>query len=679
MESDQTPKYDQPSEPVIRRCSTDSETGGVDAEFVKEEGPHRKSPYDGLMEGSFDGVFIYNPKTRRLVDANRQLLKMLGYAKRELQGLTLLNITAVEGEVLKGQTGAPVAPSAERLGAFRGFYRRKDGSLVDVETNSTRVDYHGSLAVLVVVRDISERRRAEEELEFRAIVMQDQAELLDTAEDAIMVRDLEDRIIFWNRGAQERYGWTREEALGRTVPHLLKTESRRPFEELKAELFAKDSVAEELTHVTRDGVRIAVESRWTLRRDKQGKPLAILEINNDITQRKYIEKTLQMAKEELELRVAERTAELQSANERLSVELERRGRVHELLRKAAERYKNLFDNSPIGIYRTGPDGRILMANRSLFRMMGYSSSNTLASLEAEKGLYEPTYLRKRFLNRLRRDGRVQGFEAAWRRPDRPTIFVRENARATRAQDGSILYFEGTVEDISARKKAEEDIHSYQQQLRSLAAELSLAEERERRRIATILHDHIGQILAMSKIKLGSLIESSPSSVDAGNIKEIREYVEQAIDYTRSLTFDLSPPVLYAFGLEAALEWLSEQIMEQFGILCEFENDSQPKSVSEEMKVFTFTAVRELLANVVKHAKASRAKITVRKVSRNLVIHVADDGAGFNPAKLKSHLYDNQGFGLFSIRERIRHLGGQMEVKSIKGRGTRVILEEPLAT
>ena len=195
----------------------------------------------------------------------------------------------------------------------------------------------------------------------------------------------------------------------------------------------------------------------------------------------------------------------------------------------------------------------------------------------------------------------------------------------------------------------------------------------------ILHDHIGQILAMSKIKLGSLLESPPSWVDAGGIREIREYVDQAINYTRSLTLELSPPILYALGLEAALEWLSEQIMEDCGINCEFENDSEPKPVSEEIRVFTFTAVRELLANVVKHAHASRAKVTVRRINRSIVIHVADDGVGFNPSKFKTQPYDNKGFGLFSIRERLRHLGGQMEVKSAKGRGARVILEGPLNT
>jgi PAS domain S-box-containing protein len=643
---------------------------------AKKDRREGKNPYDALMEQSFDGVYIYSSDTKKILDGNRRIIKMLGYTKKELKGLTHLDLAVLDNEDSKGERQGGKQEKVSR--PVRGLYRRKDGSAIDVETNSMPVDYHGSSAVLVVVRDITDLRRIEKELESRAVVMQDQAELLDTAEDAIMVRDLDERIIFWNKGAQERYGWTKEQALGRIVHHLLQSEFERPLEEIRAELFAKGSLTQELTHATRDGARIVVESRWTIRRDKQGNPLAIMEINNNITKRKRAEKALQAAKEELELRVAERTAELQSANERLSLELERRGRVQEMLRKGAERYKNLFDNSPIGIYRTSPDGRILMANPSLFRMLGYSSFKTLASLETEKGLYEPTYLRKRFLNRLRRDGRVQGFEAVWKRLDRSIIFVRENARVTRALDGTVLYFEGTVEDISERKKAEEDVHSYQQQLRSLAAELSLTEERERRRIATILHDHIGQILAMSKIRLGSLIESSPSSSDVGNIREIREYIDQAIDYTRSLTIELSPPILYAFGLEAALEWLSEQIMEQFGIICEFENDSHSKPVSEEVQVFTFTAVRELLANVAKHAKASRAKISVRRMNRSLVIHVADDGIGFNPSKLKSHLYENKGFGLFSIRERIRHLGGQMEVKSIKGRGTRVILEGPLA-
>ncbi len=110
-------------------------------------------------------------------------------------------------------------------------------------------------------------------------------------------------------------------------------------------------------------------------------------------------------------------------------------------------------------------------------------------------------------------------------------------------------------------------------------------KRERRRIATTLHDHIGQILAISKIKLGALLESANNDVSLEQLKEVREHVEQAIKYTRSLTFELSPPILYDLGLESALEWLTEQLKEQQRINCIFEADSSLKPVSDEIKLY----------------------------------------------------------------------------------------------
>ena len=472
MKSRPAPKDDRLSElAFLRRRVNELEASNARFMHVEENRRETENLYHALLGQSFDGVYLYLPDTKRILDANQQLLDMVRYSREELSFLRLFDIAVLDEETSNEELRR-VNLRKGSVTALR-HYRRKDGSIIDAETSATLVGYHGSSAVLVSVHDITDRRHAEKEFESRAAVMQKQAELLDIAEDAIMVRDLDERIIFWNRGAQERYGWTKEQALGRIVHDLLQTESALPFETLRTELFAKGSLTAELTHVTRGGARIMVESRWTVRRDGEGKPLAIMEINSDITQRKRTEKVLQTAKEELERRVAERTAELQSANQRLSLELERRTRIQEMLRKAAERYRNLFYNSPMGIYRTNPNGRILMANPSLFRMLGYSSFDTLASLEADKRLYEPTYLRKRFLNRLRRDDRVRGFEASWKRHDGSTIFVRENAKTVRSPDGAILYYEGTVEDISEQKKAEEDIHFYQKQLRSLAAELSL--------------------------------------------------------------------------------------------------------------------------------------------------------------------------------------------------------------
>jgi PAS domain S-box-containing protein len=404
-----------------------------------------------------------------------------------------------------------------------------------------------------------------------------------------------------------------------------------------------------------------------------------MEINNDITERKQTQVALQKAKEDLELRVAERTEELQNANDRLLVELSRRKQIEELLQKGAERYRNLFVNSPIGIYRIGADGRILMANPTLIRMLGYSSFDELTSTGPKRKDYEPSYLRRKIKDRLEKEGRVRGFETKWRKPDKSIIFVRENARAIRAPDGTLLYYEGTVEDISEQKKAEEKIQSYQKQLRSLASDLSLAEEKERRRIATMLHDHIGQILAISKIKLGALLQTAESNGFLEQVKEVREHVEQAIQYARSLTFELSPPILYDLGLEAAIEWLTEQINEQHQINCSFEADGSPKPVSDEIRIVLFSATRELLMNVAKHAQAQVAKVTIRRVNENIVVHVADNGVGFTVSKMNFYRDENKGFGLFSIRERLRHLSGQMDVRSARGRGTRVTLTAPLIT
>ena len=487
-------------------------------------------------------------------------------------------------------------------------YRRKDGSLTDVEITSSLIRYKGEQFIMVNVRDVTERLRAQHELESQANMLRDQAEIIDIAEDAIMVRDMKNRIIFWNRGAENRFGFTSHEAIGRSISHLLRTDYPEPTAAIRQRFLADGKWEGELVHKTKNGQEIIVESKWKLRTDKKGRPLAILQIDNDITQRKLAENILQKSKEELERRVVERTSELLKANARLVQELKRRQQVEDMLRRGAERYKNLFENSPMGIYRTNPDGKILMANPTLIRMMGYSSFDEFYAVRSFKKSCEPTYLGKKIKDRLEREGRVRGFEARWKTGrDGAVMYVRENARAIRDAEGKTLFYEGTVEDISETKQAEERIDQYQRQLRSLASELTLAEERERRRISNLLHDHIGQLHATAKMKLGSIESAIQDPAVRKEINEIRDLIGQAIHYGRTLTFELSPPILYDLGLEAAVEWLAEQVEEQNAITREFENDGLPKPISDEIRVLLFTAVRELLVNVVKHSGAKTGK------------------------------------------------------------------------
>jgi len=227
------------------------------------------------------------------------------------------------------------------------------------------------------------------------------------------------------------------------------------------------------------------------------------------------------------------------------------------------------------------------------------------------------------------------------------------------------------------QKANQEMEDYQKDLRSLASELFLTEERERRRLATELHDHIGQALAASKIKLGLLQKTANSSDISQPLAEVRELIEQMIQDTRSLHFKLSLPVLYELGFEAAVKWLAKDMHQQHGLRIQVKIQDRPIVLNNEVSVLLFQTVRELLVNIIKHAQANRAKISIRKVDNQLQIEVADNGVGFDPAKTAPKQWVVKGFGLFSIRERLNYFAGGLEIESKPGQGSRIILTIPL--
>jgi signal transduction histidine kinase len=236
------------------------------------------------------------------------------------------------------------------------------------------------------------------------------------------------------------------------------------------------------------------------------------------------------------------------------------------------------------------------------------------------------------------------------------------------------------QEISVRKRAESQVASYQENLRSLASSLSLAEERERRRLAVYLHDQIGHTLALANIKLGELQKSLPDrcpEFPAGELEKTGSLLEQAIRDTHSLTFKISSPILYELGLEAALEWLTEQVQKDHGISVRFVADGQPQTLDDDVRVLLFQAVNELLVNVVKHARAQNVEVSMRREGGNLKVEVGDDGVGFQMPQMYTRR-EHGGFGFFSIRERLRPWGGLLEVQSEPGSGTHVILTVPLA-
>jgi PAS domain S-box-containing protein len=346
------------------------------------------------------------------------------------------------------------------------------------------------------------------------------------------------------------------------------------------------------------------------------------------------------------------------------------------LEKKGDWYQRLLKTMNEGFSIRDENTHLIYVNDKFCEMLGYDRKDLIgrpiAAFVAESDLSRlKEQLEKRKQN-------IRGtYELTWLRKDKKKLYTIMSAAPLFDDIGRFKGGFGAMTDITPRKLAEKKLLTYQSKLRSLASELSLAEERERRRIAGELHDRIGQTLAMAKIKLGALQESADATALIEDIKEIRAFLEQAISDTRSLTLELSPPILYELGFEAAVEWLTEQVHRQHQIPVRLENDGLAKPLDGDVGVLLFKVIQELLFNIVKHAEADEARLTLKKEDDMFLIRIEDNGIGFDAEDIGFRSGAEGGFGLFSIRERLNHLGGRFDLQSRPGKGTRVILSVPL--
>jgi PAS domain S-box-containing protein len=268
-----------------------------------------QSSHDAIAAKTLNGI---------ITDWNRSAQRIFGYKPKEIIGKSVLTLipkdrTGEEEEILRR------IRRGESLDHYETVRRRKDGKLIDVSlTISPIKNPKGEIVgVSKIARDITKQKQTKRRLA-------EQARLLDLSNDAIIVRDPHDRVVYWNRGAEEMYGFSAKEALGKITHELLQTAHPENFEKLRKKLKRDNRWSGELVHTRKDGQKVVVISRWSLDRDASGKPISILETNTDITARKRAEVELQRAKDMLKRVVEQRTKELRIANTGLKNEIERR-------------------------------------------------------------------------------------------------------------------------------------------------------------------------------------------------------------------------------------------------------------------------------------------------------------------------------------------------------------------
>ena len=384
----------------------------------------------------------------------------------------------------------------------------------------------------------------------------------------------------------------------------------------------------------------------------------------DITDRKLAEKALLAAHDELEQRVQERTAEL--------------SRTVNDLQQSEARLADAQHMAHLGNWDWNIVESELWWSDEIYRIFGLHPQECDVTYEAFMASVHPDdrAFVQQSVDESLSEHKPYSIDHRIVLPDGAERIVHERAEASYDAQGKPLRMMGTVQDVTVRKQTEHALLEYQKQLRSLASELTLAEEHQRRTIAEELHDEVGQLLTGASMKLELLEGTPPEDLERGLV-EIRKLIQQAIKYARTLTFELSPPRLYTLGFASALEWLAEQMQEQYSIRCEFEDDELPKPMADEVKVLLYRIVRELLHNIVKHAAAREAKISLDRIDGSIRVSVEDDGVGFEPSQVESDLGSAGGFGLFNVRERLNYLKGNLAINSAAGRGTKTIVTVPL--
>jgi PAS domain S-box-containing protein len=349
----------------------------------------------------------------------------------------------------------------------------------------------------------------------------------------------------------------------------------------------------------------------------------------------------------------------------------------------------IVESSDDAIVSKDLSGIIMSWNSGAERLFGYSASEVIGQSIT---ILIPTDRENEeadILSRIRRGERLDHYETVRQRKDGTLVHISLTVSPIKDSQGRIIGASKIARNITERKQTEEQLRLLTMQLdqrvaertqelvlsrerlRALTSELSLAEQRVRRQIATELHDYLGQLLVVCRLKLGQAGRRADAPELVQHLKDADKILDDAITYTRSLVAQLTPPVLREFGLTMALTWLAEQ-MATHGLTVSLKVSSSFMDPEEDQAVLIFQSARELLLNVVKHANTDHATLSVDVNEGGLLtITVTDHGRGFDLSMEK--LAAVKHFGLFSIRERMGALGGRLDVESRPGEGTRATM------
>ena len=763
-----------------------------------------QSSHDAVAAKTLNGI---------ITDWNQSAERIFGYKPKEIIGKSVLTLIpkdrqSEEQEILRR------IRRGESLDHYETVRRRKDGQLIDVSlTISPIKGPKGEIVgVSKIARDITNQKQTERRLA-------EQARLLNLTNDSIIVRDHQDRIVYWNRGAEEMYGFSAKEALGKITHELLQTAHPENLEKIRKNLERNNRWSGELVHTRKDGKTITVFSRWTLDRDVRGRLTSILETNTDVTARKRAEQQQRALYQFAQLQhIATNVGEIHDASldailsamdcHRASILLFDKEKVmrfvawrglseryrkaveghspwkpdakspkpvcindvdiadipkplkstirsegiraaafiplvssqkligkfmtyydaphlftddelklattiatqlaqaiehkrdEEALRESEARLRATVEQATAGVARCDTNGRIVFANRTLCKMLGYTESELIGKSVADVTYRDDLKKTMRLFQRMIQLGKPFEVEKRYVRKDGSVLWADVSASAVREPNGKAQSVVAVIVDITARKKVEEVLQKSNEALEELVDQrtkaLSVANaelkgeierrkglegeileisDREQQRLAQELHDGICQHLTAVAFMARSvgLRLKNHRVIEVKDIEKIAELVNNAATDTRNLSRALHRFDVDAAGLVEALEDLVDR--EMWRTPCRLEVKPSFHLDDDTAAAHLYRIAREAVINANKHAQARQIVIKLeRSGQRQMVLSVTDDGVGVQKARNGA-----RGLGFHIMNYRAGLMGGQLKVESPEKGGTRVACYLPDGT
>jgi PAS domain S-box-containing protein len=755
-----------------------------------------QSSHDAVAAKTLNGI---------ITDWNQSAERIFGYKPKEIIGKSVLTLIPKERQMEEQEILTKIR-RGESLDHYETVRRRKDGKLIDVSlTISPIKGPKGEIVgVSKIARDITNRRQTERRLA-------EQARLLDLTNDAVIVRDPQNRILYWNRGAEEMYGFSHEEALGKITPQLLRTTHPGNYKSIQKDLERDNRWSGELVHTRKDGKTIVVFSRWSLDRDARGRPALILETNTDVTARKRAEQQQRALYQFAQLQyMATKVGEIYDASldaiisamdcHRASILLFDKEKVmrfvawrglseryrkaveghspwkpdaknpkpvcvhdvdvanipkplkstirnegiraaafiplvssqkligkfmtyydaphvftddelklattiatqlaqaiehkrdEEALRQSEARLRATVEQATAGVARCDTNGRIVFANRTLCKMLGYTESELIGKSVADVTHRDDVKNTMRLFQRMIQLGKSFEVEKRYVRKDGSVLWADVSASAVREPNGKAQSTVAVIVDITARKNVEKALKESNEALEELVNERTKAlsvtnaelkneierrkglegeileiSDREQQRLAQELHDGICQHLTAVAFMARSvgLRLRNHRVIEVEDIEKIAELVNNAATDTRNLSRALHRFDVDADGLVEALEDLVDR--EMWRTPCRLEIKPSFRLDDDTVAAHLYRIAREAVINANKHAQARQIVVKLeRSEQRQLVLSVTDDGVGIPKARNGA-----RGLGFHIMNYRAGLMGGQLKVESPEKGGTRV--------